>query len=274
MLGFEIEERLMGYLKEDVAQGDVSTAITPSKGCRAIIKANEACTIAGIEEISFILKKLGCTVRTAKKDGESCSRGEIILEISGQNGKILQAERVCLNILGRMSGVAALCSRAKKIAIKETVAVTRKTSPGFQLLDKKAAKVAGCWTHRNNLADMILLKDNHLKFFNSAKAAAQRSMQTGTKFEIEVENEKDAIEVALSNPYIIMLDNFKPFDAKKTIQKLRKNGFTGKIELSGGITLANLKKYTGLGADIISMGELTKKAEIMDFSLDIVEVKK
>ncbi len=274
MLTYEMERRLMECLKDDIGGGDATAAITPPRECRAEIRANEPCTVAGVEEISFILKKLGLSVRAHKKDGQEARKGERILEISGQNRKILSAERVCLNILGRMSGVAAMCTRAKKIAGKETIAATRKTAPGFQMFDKKAAEMAGAWTHRKNLAEMILLKDNHLKFFGDAGAAARKAKETGKKFEIEVKSEEDALAAAAHSPDIIMLDNFSHDMAKKTAKKLRKEGFAGKIELSGGIVQANLKKYTGIGADIISMGELTKKARIIDFGLEIIEVKK
>ncbi|HLC92726.1 MAG TPA: carboxylating nicotinate-nucleotide diphosphorylase [archaeon] len=274
MISFETEAKLLSILKEDIGSGDITSAITPAAECTAQIKTNEACTLAGIEEIAFLFKSAGLTVHTHKKDGEIAKKGQKILEVHGSNRKILSYERVCLNILGRMCGVATMCAKAKTIAQKETIAVTRKTVPGFQSLDKKAAEIAGCWTHRKNLAEMILLKDNHLKFFSGAGAAAQRAKESGKDYEIEVENESDALEVARHSPHIIMLDNFSPENAKKTIKKLRKEGYGGKIELSGGISFSNLKKYTGLGADIISMGALTKTAKIVDFSMDIMTVKK
>ncbi len=165
-------------------------------------------------------------------------------------------------------------SRKAKNGRSPIIAVTRKTVPGFQLLDKKAAQAAGCWTHRKDLSEMILLKDNHLAFFPDALRAAQRAKATGKKFEIEAGNGGQALQAAIVRPDILMLDNFTAQQARKTIKLLRKKGFSGKIELSGGITLKNLKGYSTLGADIISMGELTKKAKIIDFSLDIVEVEK
>src|SRR3989344_274863 len=206
MLSAETEARPMECLREDLGAGDVTSEITPARECTAQITANESCTIAGLEEISFMMKSRGLNVTHRKKDGEAARKGAAGLEGSGSNGKILSMERVCLNILGRMSGVATLCAKAKAIAPKETIAVTRKTVPGFQMLDKKAAEVAGCWTHRKNLAEMILLKDNHLKFFSGAGAAAARAKETGARFEIEAENEKDALEAAVHRPDIIMLD--------------------------------------------------------------------
>ncbi len=275
MLTPEIEARLLGYLAEDAGTGDVTAQITPEKECRSQIVANEECILAGAEECAFLLKNSGLAASALKVDGQAVKACEKIFEIRGSSRKTLTLERICLNILGRMSGVATLCARALEIAGENaTIAVTRKTVPGFQLLDKKAAQAAGCWTHRKNLSEMILLKDNHLRFFPSALDAAKKAKETGKKFEIEVETEAQALEVASAQPDMILLDNFSAQDAKKTIAKLRKKGFAGQIELSGGITLKNLKQYSKIGADIISMGELTKKAKIMGFSLDIVEVKK
>ncbi|VVB99520.1 Uncharacterised protein [uncultured archaeon] len=273
MLTQEIEERLMDYLKEDFGTGDITSAITPSRECLASINVNEPCTLAGMEEVSFLMRYMGLKVKPLKADGEAVKKREKVLEAYGESRKILSAERVCLNILGRMSGVASMCAKARKICVKETIALTRKTVPGFQLLDKKAGQAAGAWTHRKNLAEMMLLKDNHLRFFAGSIEAAKTAKASGKMFEIEAENAEDALAVLQANPDMIMLDNFNPQDAKKTISKLRKAGFHGKIELSGGITLKNLKTYCNMGADIISMGELTKKARIVDFSLDITDIK-
>src|SRR3989338_1464982 len=217
MLSPEIEARIISYFKEDLGSGDISSEITPPKECTAVIKANEPCTLAGLEETLFLVHYLGLKARAIKKDGEAVKRGQAIVELHGSNRKILTAERICLNILGRMSGVATLCTKAKKIcemAGKKTgqkpmISVTMKTMPGFQLLDKKAAEASGCWTHRKNLAEMILLKDNHLKFFKSTYEACMQAKATGKKYEIEATTEAQATEAAKAQPDIIMLDNFQ-----------------------------------------------------------------
>lgn len=276
MLTAEIEKQLQGYLREDIGTGDLTSAITPPAECVASIVANEECTLAGIEEAEFLFRGAGLEVKKAKKDGEKANAGEKVMLISGSNRRILSLERVCLNIIGRMSGVATLCAKARA-KMKKTptmLAVTRKTVPGFQLLDKKAAETAGLWTHRKNLAEMVLIKDNHLVFFKGVKGAVQAAKESGKKFEIEVKTGKEAIESVEAGADMVMLDNFSADNAKKTISKMRKNGFRGKIEVSGGITLKNLKIYSNIGADYISMGELTKNAKILDFSLDIESVKK
>jgi nicotinate-nucleotide pyrophosphorylase (carboxylating) len=276
MINQEIEKQLQGYLREDIGKGDITSAITPLKECQASIKANQKCVLAGIEEAEFLFKSAGLETKKLKKDGDMAKPKQKILIIRGNNRKILALERVCLNIIGRMSGVATLCTKAKN-KMKKTntiLAVTRKTIPGFQFLDKKAAEIAGLWSHRKNLAEMILIKDNHLEFFKSVTEALQSAKKTGKKTEIETKNQKEALEAAKEKPDMIMLDNFNPNNAKKTIKKLKKIGYKGKIELSGGITLKNLKHYMNIGADYISMGELTKNAKILDFSMDIEWVGK
>tara|TARA_Y100000310_G_C20703935_1_gene832872 strand:- start:9241 stop:10050 length:810 start_codon:yes stop_codon:yes gene_type:complete len=269
MLSKEIKQELEHYLKQDVGKGDVTTRVTPQKKCTAIIKANENCIAAGIEETSYLFRSRGLKVKALKKDGAKIKKGTKVLIINGTNKKILTLERVCLNILGRMSGVATISSEAKSKS--KAVSLTRKTVPGFQLLDKKAGEVAGIWSHRKNLNEMVLLKENHLKFFPGIIEAVHKAKKTGKKVEVEAENKAEALEAAWAKPNIIMLDNFSPAKAKVTIKLLRGTGFKGKIELSGGITLKNLSKYSKLGADIISMGELTKKAKIIDYSLEVLK---
>ena len=291
MLSGEVKGRLKTYLLEDLGKGDVSVAITPEKKCSAIVKANEACTLAGIEEAKFLAEWRGLKFRALKKDGSAVKKGTKILWLRGSGRKILEIERVLLNILGRMSGVATLASKAVKIRgakNKTVLAATRKTIPGFQLLDKKAAEVSGLWTHRKSLNEMVLLKDNHLKFFSSPFEAVREAVEKvksgkkkdgewkgkSKKVEVEVETLKEALNVAAAKPDFIMLDNFSPTGARKAVHALRNEGFKGRIELSGGITLKNLKSFINADAGIISMGEITKKAKIVDFSLDIKKMEK
>ncbi|MCR4368573.1 MAG: carboxylating nicotinate-nucleotide diphosphorylase [archaeon] len=273
MLSREEKAQLQGYLREDLAKGDVTAKATPLARAIATIKANENCTIAGLEEAIWLLNSKGIAAKAFAKDGMQINRGRVVIEATGENKKLLALERVCLNILGRMSGVATQCAKAKKIAPKTMLALTRKTSPGFQLLDKKAGASAGFWTHRKNLSEMVLLKENHLAFFKSIKEAVKAGKKTKKKVEIEVENQKEALEAAQTNADIVMLDNFSPKKATQTILEMRKAGFAGKIEVSGGVTLKNLKEYTKTGANIISMGYPTKNAKIIDFSMRMKKAK-
>ncbi len=274
MISRQEQNELTRFLEQDVSKGDITSKITPSMECVGEIKANENCVLAGIEEIVWLFNSKGLKINVFAKDGKKVKKGQKIVSVKGKNQKMLECERVALNLLGRMSGVATICAEAKAIS-KTKVAVTRKTIPGFQWLDKKAAEIGGAWSHRKNLNEMILLKENHLKFFNSTKEAIVKAKKTrGKKVEVEVETFEQAIEAASENPYMIMLDNFSSKEAGKTIKELRKTGYKNKIELSGGINLKNLEKYSDLDADIISMGALTKNAKIVDFNMNIEKAKK
>ena len=269
MLSGEMKALLNAYAKQDFVHRDVTANSTPKMNCTASIRANEECTLAGAEETAFLFRSRGVKVKLLCKDGSRVKKNSVFMRLSGQNRKILSLERVCLNILGRMSGVATMCSRATAKSPKAVIAVTRKTVPGFQLFDKKAAEVAGAWSHRKNLSNMILLKENHLAFFNSTREAIKAARKKNQRIEIEAESRKQALEAASEKPFMIMLDNFSPKQAKTTIRFLKERGYKGRIELSGGITLKNLGKYSRLGADVVSMGELTRKAPTMDFSLEV-----
>ncbi len=267
-----MKKQLLQFLRDDIGKGDVTSAVLPAKKCNARIVAKESCTVAGLEEAKFLFNKKGVRARPLSKDGSRVRAGATILHLQGQNKKILSVERTALNVIGRMSEVATTCKKAKQIAgNKVTVALTRKTMPGFNLFDKKAAKLSGIWPHRTNLNSFVLLKDNHLPFFASpfeAVLAAKKKHGRGMKVEIEVESLKDALIAAKAKPDVIMLDNFSPARAKRAIKKLRKV-FNGQIELSGGITLQNLPRYPKAKPDIISMGSLTYATKWKDFSLKI-----
>ena len=267
----EMKKEVIRILGADINKGDVTSALLPAKKCKAIIKINEDSIIAGVEEAKFLFESKGCKVKALAKDGQTAKKRKAILEIEGNNKKILETERTALNILGRMSGVANICNETKKSIpnFRGKLALTRKTMPGFNLFDKKAAKIAGIYPHRINLNDMVLIKENHLEFLNIADALKNAKKNSkGKKVEIEVKNLKEALEAAKWNPDYIMLDNFNLRNARKTIEELRKK-FSGKIELSGGINLKNLQEYAELQPDLISSGFLTKNAKMVDFSLDI-----
>ncbi|MDP2973970.1 MAG: nicotinate-nucleotide diphosphorylase (carboxylating), partial [Candidatus Diapherotrites archaeon] len=179
-----------------------------------------------------------------------------------------------LNVLGRMSEVATICAAAKKIAGSGvTIALTRKTMPGINLFDKKAAGVAGVWSHRINLNSFVLLKNNHLPFFDSpfdAVIAARKKYGKKMRIEVETESLQQALLAAKAKPNIIMLDNLPAKKAAAIVKRLR-CVFNGKIELSGGVNLSNLRSFVKAKPDIISMGCLTYSTRWRDFSLKIVE---
>lgn len=282
MLSVFQEKKLLEILHEDTSKKDISSALLEPMPAKATIKCNQDCILSGLEETTFLFSirhtktKSFPNTKTVpfSKDGQPIKKGQKIMQIIGSNRQLLETERTALNILGRMSGVATLCKKASTIAGKKTkIFLTRKTMPGFNEFDKKACLAGNVFPHRKNLNEMILIKNNHLAFDSIqnllAKAQKQKNKTIAKKTEIEVQNMRQAVLAAKNNADIIMLDNFSPKKAKVAIKKIHDINKKTLIELSGGINLKNLKQYTSIGADIISVGELTKKAHMVDFSMSM-----
>lgn len=268
-------------IKEDIDKGDITTdsLINKDKEIKAHIIAREDGIVAGIEEISLILKE---EVTAMKKDGDTVKNGDIILEINGNARKILARERTILNIMQRMSGIATLTCNTKKLA-DCFIAGTRKT---LSLLDKKALSVGGALTHRLNLNDLMLIKDNHLKILDDNIEKALELANIKSKYvEIEVKNEEEALKAAKTidklkseKLFAIMFDNMEDSMITSTITKINNNlkdnnkNNDEKIilfEASGGINQENIEEYSKTGVDIISLGFLTHSAKALDLSLEI-----
>lgn len=264
------------YLLEDLGkQGDItSNALFTNENANAIIIAKEKCIVAGAEELKNVFKKTGATTKLLVKDGDLIKEKTIIAKIKGPARSILKGERLALNIIGRMSGIATETNRLLKICRKKNpnveIAATRKTTPGFRSFEKKAIIIGGGKPHRYGLYDAVLIKDNHLKLIGSVEKAIKKIKQNVKNkiIEIEVENEKDAIIAAKLNVDIIMLDNFGPKSAEVVTKKIRKINKNILIEISGGINVENITKYASF-ADRISLGYLTHSIDSKDFSLEI-----
>ncbi|MBU1120429.1 MAG: carboxylating nicotinate-nucleotide diphosphorylase [archaeon] len=266
--------KLIYFMENDIAERDVTTELLEERECVAEIKAKEEATIAGLDEAELCFEYFGVQVKRLVEEGSRVREGATVMALKGSNKGILQAERTALNMMSRMSGVASLCAKARELAEGSNVriALTRKTIPGFNEFDKKAAIIAGIDPHRFNLSDMVLLKDNHLKFFKSVKEAVRKAKKESSfskKIEVEAKNKGKALKAAEECPDIIMLDNFSVRDAGQTIKEIRAMNKKVLIECSGGIDLNNLKSYIELKPDIVSLGFLTKSARGIDFSLNI-----
>jgi len=273
MLTPGMERRLRSFLEDDISEGDITGNLAAVKEATAKIRLKENAIVAGIEESMFLFRIRGCSVKALAEDGQRAEKNVFVLEVNGENRAILSVERTALNILGRMSGVATACAKAAEAAKPCKVALTRKTMPGLNEFDRKAAVLAGADTHRLNLSEMVLIKSNHLKFFGSVGEAvktAKEKTSFSKKVEIQVMNLEEALEAAGAEPDIIMLDNFSADAAKKAAVEIRKINPKILVECSGGITLQNIKDYALAEPDIISMGELTKNAKSVDYSLSII----
>jgi nicotinate-nucleotide pyrophosphorylase (carboxylating) len=273
---FMVMDEIDRFLKEDLGdKGDItSNALFTGQTARACIIAKEECIIAGLEEAARVFKRVGATTTLLVKDGDAVQKMNPVLEIKGTARSILKGERLALNIIGRMSGIASetklLVERCKKINPRVAIAATRKTTPGFRSFEKKAVILGGGIPHRYGLYDAVLIKDNHLKIVGSIEEAIKRTKKKipDKIIEIEVENESDALIAATMRVDVIMLDNLNPKTGERIARKVRKINPDITIEVSGGITPTNIENYASF-ADRISLGYLTHSVRNKDFSLEI-----
>lgn len=273
MLRSELER----FISEDLGEWDVSSAIIPEIDTGATIIAKEDCIISGLVEASEIFEYFGLIPIPLYDEGEYVTAGSIIMEVRGSARKILQAERLVLNFLTRMSGISTLTREcvvhAERSSRNVRVACTRKTTPGFRVHEKRAVFLGGGDAHRFNLSDAVLIKDNHIKILGleNCIAKAKRLASFTKKIEIEVESLEDMLRAAELGVDIIMFDNMEPSEIRRGVELLRAKGLKEHLilEASGGITLETIEDYASTGVDVISMGALTRDARWIDISLEM-----
>jgi nicotinate-nucleotide pyrophosphorylase (carboxylating) len=270
-----IDDLLSLAFAEDVGDGDhttLSTIPADEMGKQRLIVKEEG-IIAGIEIAKKVFDKFDPELKmtTYIADGAHVKPGDIAFVVEGRVRSLLQTERVMLNIMQRMSGIATVTAKyqAKLEGLKTKVLDTRKTTPGLRMLEKEAVRIGGGCNHRVGLFDMILIKDNHVDFAGGIKEAIESAkrycQETGRdlKIEIEVRNTDEinqALEVGVDR---IMLDNFTPERTREAVQLI--NGRV-EIESSGGITIDTLRAYGECGVDFISVGALTHSVKGLDMS--------
>jgi len=271
-----MKSRIQDFLREDLGAGDITSelVVPESAKARGRIVCKEDCVLAGVEEASKVFEELGARVTKAKKDGSPAVKGDVVFEVAGTARALLAGERLALNLIMRMSGIAtvtrALVEKCRRINPKVRIAATRKTTPGFRDFEKKAVIIGGGFPHRAGLYDAVLIKDNHIAMAGGVAEALRRAKRADytKKIEIEVENPEDARSALKHGADIIMLDNFKPEDAARLAAELKKLNPEVLIEISGGITPDTIEKYAP-AADIISLGWLTHSFKSVDFSMEI-----
>lgn len=270
-------------LKEDVGDGDHSTlcCIPPEADGRAVLKIKQEGILAGVMVAEKIFKYSdpAAVFIPYKKDGDTIRPGEKAFEVEARVHSILQCERLVLNCMQRMSGIATL-TRAyvdKLSGYKTRLLDTRKTTPNFRLLEKEAVRIGGGLNHRFGLYDMIMLKDNHIDYCGSIEKAIARahdyvqSKKPGLKIEIEarsLDEVKRIVAAGRDKVFRIMLDNFKPHEITEALNVI--DGMF-ETEASGGITLDNIEDYARTGVDYVSSGALIHQAQSLDLSLKAVK---
>jgi nicotinate-nucleotide pyrophosphorylase (carboxylating) len=268
-------------LREDIAAGDITTEFFVPDGLHALgrIIARERAIVAGGQTAAEVFQRVNpkLNVEVLQPDGAALTGGETILEVRGAARSILTAERVALNFLQRLSGIATLTRQFVDATGKSRAKIldTRKTTPGLRALEKAAVVAGGGANHRFNLNDMVLVKDNHLSTgsgFSGFASAIQRLRQERPGIRIEVE--ADRLEqvrsfLEIEGIDVILLDNMKPSEMREAVALGREKV---KFEASGGVTLKNVRQIAATGVDYISVGALTHSARAIDMSLELTHV--
>ena len=269
-----------GFLAEDVGRGDITTLATVPADARARghVIAKQSLVVAGLEVARAVFLELDpdVTVDASAHDGDSAPAGAALAHLSGSARALLTGERVALNLLQRLSGVATL-TRQYVEAIRGTQARiidTRKTTPGLRLLEKYAVTVGGGQNHRMGLDDGVLIKDNHIALaggLRHAVEAARAAVAHLHKIQVEVESLDQLHEALKLGVDALLLDNMTPAETRNAVDVVRggPDGARIVIESSGGITLETVRRYAEAGVDLISIGALTHSAPALDISLDL-----
>ena len=279
LIEVQIKEIIDRALAEDLGWGDVTTeALMPSakQGITSIV-AKEHGILAGIDVVKAVFRRvdLGLNIVVLLEDGAKVDSGSIITKVEGRVSSILKAERVALNFLQRLSGIASETNRYAEAVKGLPVRIidTRKTTPGLRLLEKYAVRVGGGENHRMNLGDGILIKDNHLAALRSRglnlkeiMTKARQNTSLRLKVEVETRTVQEALEAAEAGADIVMLDNMSLEDMRRAVKSIHGAAL---VEASGRISLDKVRSVAETGVDFISVGALTHSARALDVSLKL-----
>jgi nicotinate-nucleotide pyrophosphorylase (carboxylating) len=269
-------------LQEDVGDGDHSTlcCIPPTEMGKAVLKIKQDGILAGINVANLIFKMVEPTaiINNYKSDGDTMAYGDIAFDVTASVHTILKCERLVLNTMQRMSGIATLTKTYvdQLKGYKTKILDTRKTTPNFRLLEKEAVKIGGAYNHRFALYDMIMLKDNHIDFCGGIEKAIEKAHHYVTtqkphlKIEVETRSMADVekvVAMAKGKVFRIMLDNMQPSEIAAALQLINDDFET---EASGGINLETIQSFAATGVDYVSIGALIHQAKSLDLSLKAV----
>ncbi|MBY0219633.1 carboxylating nicotinate-nucleotide diphosphorylase [Paenibacillus illinoisensis] len=275
-------ESIKNWLREDVGAGDVTTSVTIPAGhqSKAVIHAKDHGVIAGISvaELVFQVVDPSLVFRAMVQDGDEVTRGTTLAEVEGSTHSLLTGERLALNLLQRMSGIATR-TRSYVDALEglsTRLVDTRKTTPGHRMLEKYAVRIGGGANHRFGLYDAVMIKDNHIKGAGGITEAVKRARTViphTMTIEVETENLTQVNEALQAGADIIMLDNMHPDQMREAVTIIRKQAPHVKVEASGNVSLDTIRGIAESGVDVISVGRLTYSFESLDISLDLNEKK-
>jgi len=276
--GQALDRRLSELLAEDVGTGDVTTDWTVPAGARASgrLIARSPCVVSGlpVARRTFELLDAALVWRNEAPAGSRAEAGSTLASLDGRARGLLTAERLALNLLQRMCGIATATRRFVDAVAGTRCKIldTRKTAPGLRAFDRMAVADGGGANHRSGLFDQVLIKDNHRRLAGGVSAAvrdARRRAPAGMKIEVEVENEAELEEALEASADIVLIDNQTPETVARWTAVARRAPRPPVIEASGGITLASVRAYAEAGADCVSVGALTHSVEAADISLEL-----
>jgi len=271
-------------LEEDLGFGDLTSTslLSPAMSAKAQIISKEAMVVAGVIVAQEVFHQIDDTLNITvhQRDGDWVAANTPLLSMTGNARALLQAERVALNFMQRLSGISTLtrqfCQAVRGYSVK--IADTRKTTPGLRALEKWAVSLGGGSNHRSSLHDGILIKDNHLLILAAHKMTLRQACQLarqqaphGLRIEVEVETLPQVRQAILGQADIILLDNMTPSNIQQAVKIIQGKAV---VEVSGGITLNNIREMAQTGVDIISIGALTHSARAMDISMDIIPLRR
>ncbi|XP_067935033.1 nicotinate-nucleotide pyrophosphorylase [carboxylating]-like [Watersipora subatra] len=274
---FMVEQKVKDWLDEDVPSFEFAGVVVENANDEAVLICKTQGLLSGIPFFDTLFSKLECHVKWNYKEGDNIEVMSRVATVIGPARNILLGERVALNILSRASGISTqakqVCDLATEFGWKGQVAGTRKTTPGFRIVEKYALLVGGVAQHRNSLSSMVMLKDNHIWAtggdITKAVRMARQSCGFSQRIEVECRSYEEACEAAAAGSDIVMLDNFEPQTACEVAKKLKETFSHLLIEVSGGITMQNVSAYFSDHIDILSMSKLTQGYPCLDFSLKI-----
>ncbi|ERI08748.1 nicotinate-nucleotide diphosphorylase [Aneurinibacillus aneurinilyticus ATCC 12856] len=277
-----LERQIEAWLQEDIGFGDVTSLSTVSENLEGIgiLYAKQSGVIAGLtvaeRVFSFVDAELVFSPKVA--EGAFVERGAVIAQVEGRVRSVLGGERLALNLLQRLSGIATMTSRyvekVRRVSEKVRIVDTRKTTPGLRMLEKYAVTIGGGHNHRLGLFDAVMIKDNHIKAaggIHEAISHARAAIPHTMRVEVEVETLAQLEEAIAAKPDIIMLDNM---DTKTMTEAVRRVAGRMIVEASGGVNLDTVEEIAATGVDVISVGSLTHSVTALDISLDLNERKR
>ena len=266
-------------LAEDAPTGDLTGDLVVDAGVRvrAELLAKQDGVLAGVDAATTVFevaaRQDGTEISVAwlRRDGDDVAPATVVAEIEGDGRTVLRAERVAINLLSHLSGVATLTRTFVRAAAPARVLCTRKTLPGLRELEREAVAAGGGVLHRASLSDAVLIKDNHLRIAGSLSDAVRRAKAGARQVEVEVETTDQLDEALAAGADRILLDNFTP---GRVAQAVARVGDADRLEISGGVSLANIGAYAAAGARWISVGRLTHSAPSLDLSLEVADVER